>query len=162
MISQAFDELSVGDRFATRGRTITESDVASFAALTGDMHPQHTDAVWAAASPFGTRIAHGMLVVSYALGLLAFDPEQVIALRRIRQATFKRPVLIGDTVHGDCRIESLDPVDAGTGLAGIRVDIENQRARLVARLALDVLWRRDAQPEAAAVEGAPDLAGFPL
>src|SRR3954453_6337449 len=115
-LAQDFDALNVGDRFATRGRTITESDVASFAALTGDMHPQHTDAVWAAGSPFGTRIAHGMLVVSYALGLLAFDPERVIALRRIRHATFKRPVLIGDTIHGECRIESLEPVDATTGL----------------------------------------------
>jgi acyl dehydratase len=154
--------LDVGTRFVSRGRTITESDVAAFAALTGDGHPQHTDAVWAAQSPFGQRIAHGLLVVSYTIGLLDLDPDRVVALRRIRQATFKRPVLIGDTVHGDCRIESLDPVDAGTGLAGIRVDIENQRGRLVARLALDVLWRRDAQPGAAAVDGALDLIGFPL
>jgi 3-hydroxybutyryl-CoA dehydratase len=162
-LAQDFDALAVGDRFATRGRTITESDVAAFATLTGDMHPQHTDAVWAAASPFGARIAHGMLVVSYTLGLIQFDPERVVALRRIRQATFKRPVMIGDTIHAGCRVESLDPVDAGTGLVGIRVEIRNQRERVAARLALDALWRRgDGHAAAAPVDAALDLVGIPL
>ena len=45
----------------SRGRTITEADVVQFAALTGDLHPQHTDAAWAAESRFGERVAHGML-----------------------------------------------------------------------------------------------------
>ncbi len=43
----------------SRGRTITEADVVQFAALTGDLHPQHTDAAWAASSRFGERVAHG-------------------------------------------------------------------------------------------------------
>src|SRR3954468_1725011 len=119
-------DIAPGDRFATSGRTVTESDVVGFAALTGDSHPQHTDAVWAASSPFGGRIAHGMLVVSYTLGLLAFDPDRVVALRRVRQATFKRPVMIGDTIHGHCRVDSLTPVDAGSGLVGIQADVVNQ------------------------------------
>jgi acyl dehydratase len=166
-LSTDFDGLSVGTRFASRGRTVTEADVASFAALTGDMHPQHTDAVWAAGSPFGRRIAHGMLVVSYAIGLLAFDPARVVALRRIRQATFKQPVALGDTISADCRIESLTPVDAAAGLAGIQVDVRNQRGRLVARMALDVLWRRgdaplDAPLDGAFADGSLDLAGLPL
>jgi acyl dehydratase len=162
-LDRDFDTLAVGDRFATRGRTITESDIASFAALTGDAHPQHTDAVWAAGSPFGARIAHGLLVVSYTLGLLQFDPERVVALRSVRQATFKRPVMIGDTIHADGRIDSLDPVDASTGLAGVRVDVLNQRRRLVVRAAFDVLWRRGDGPRAAAqVDAALDLVGLPL
>ena len=76
--SPDFDRLAIGTRFASRGRTVTEADVAAFASLTGDMHPQHTDAVWAARSPFGARIAHGMLVLSYAMGLLSLDPERLI------------------------------------------------------------------------------------
>jgi acyl dehydratase len=142
LLAQDFDDLAVGRRFTTPGRTVTESDIASFAALTGDTHPQHTDAAWAAGSPFGARIAHGMLVASCALGLLPFDPERVIALRRVRQATFKRPVMIGDTIHGEGRIESLDPIDQLTGLAGIRIDVVNQRGRAAVRMALDVVWRR--------------------
>ena len=62
--SAPYEELEAGQTFTTRGRTVTEADVVGFAALTGDWHPQHTDAVWAAESPFGERIAHGLLVVS--------------------------------------------------------------------------------------------------
>ena len=163
VLSRDFDQLVVGERFTTRGRTVTEADVASFAALTGDMHPQHTDAVWAAGSPFGARIAHGMLVLSYTLGLLAFDPERVVALRRVRQATFKRPVMIGDTIRGACRIDSVDDVDATTGLAGVRIDVLNQHDRVTMRAALDVLWRRgEPGPAPQAVDGALDLVGLPL
>jgi 3-hydroxybutyryl-CoA dehydratase len=86
-----FDGLKPGQRFTTRARTITESDVVAFATLTGDLHPQHVDADWAAASRFGERVAHGMLVLSYAVGLVPLDPDRVVALRRVREAVFKRP-----------------------------------------------------------------------
>src|SRR3982751_1504706 len=107
MFDRDFDGLAVGDRFVTRGRTVTEADVVSFASLTGDMHPQHTDRAWAASSLFGERVAHGMLVASFALGMLPFDPERVVALRRIRDAVFKRPVCFGDTIHVAGRIDRL-------------------------------------------------------
>ena len=81
------------------GGTITEADLVSFAALTGDWHPQHADAEWAAAGRFGERVAHGMLVLSYAVGLVPFDPERVVALRGLDSVTFKRPVRIGDTIR---------------------------------------------------------------
>jgi acyl dehydratase len=163
-LSQDFDALAVGERFSTRGRTVTEADVVGFAAMTGDSHPQHTDAVWAAGSPFGVRIAHGMLVVSYTLGLLAFDPERVVALRRIRQATFKRPVMIGDTIRADCRIDSLTPVDAATGLVGIQADVVNQHGRVAVRLGLDAVWRRgdDAPAPRGSDDAALALVGIPL
>ena len=50
-------------------------------------------------SPFGRRIAHGMLVISYALGLLPIDPRVVMALRSLDGATLKRPVGLGDTIR---------------------------------------------------------------
>jgi 3-hydroxybutyryl-CoA dehydratase len=162
VLSRDFEALAVGDRFATRARTVTEADVASFASLTGDMHPQHTDAVWAAAGPFGERIAHGMLVVSYALGLLAFDPDRVIALRRLRDVVFKRPVALGDTIHVEGRVERLDEVDAATGIVGVRVDVVNQRARIVVRAGIDVLWRRGERLPPAASAESFELVGLPL
>lgn len=156
MFDQDFDSLAVGDRFVTRGRTVTEADVVSFASLTGDMHPQHTDRAWAASSLFGERVAHGMLVASFALGMLPFEPERVIALRRVRDAVFKRPVCLGDTIHVTGRIDRLDP---GTGLVGVRLDVVNQRSAVVARLGVDVLWRRD---DVIAVEQPFELAGLPI
>ena len=46
--SAPFEQLAEGDSFVSRGRTVTEADVVAFAALTGDWHPQHADADWAA------------------------------------------------------------------------------------------------------------------
>jgi acyl dehydratase len=161
VLASDFDSLAMGDSFVTRGRTVTEADVVSFACLSGDMHPQHTDAAWAATSLFGERVAHGMLVASLALGLLDFDPERVIALRRVRDAVFKRPVSLGDTIHVAGRVDGVDPLDATNGLVGVRLDVQNQRARTVARLAVDVLWRRGdgAFP---AVEEPFELSGLPI
>jgi acyl dehydratase len=156
MLDRDFDSLAVGDRFATGGRTVTEGDVVSFACLTGDMHPQHTDRDWAASSLFGERVAHGMLLASLALGMLPLDPSRVVALRRVRDAVFKRPVCFGDTIHVAGRIDRLDEA---TGLVGVRLDVVNQRAAVVARLGVDVLWRRD---DAVAVEEPFELAGLPI
>jgi 3-hydroxybutyryl-CoA dehydratase len=156
MLDGDFDSLAVGDSFLTGGRTVTEADVVSFACLTGDMHPQHTDRDWAASSPFGERVAHGMLVASLALGMLDFDPSRVIALRRVRDAVFKRPVCFGDTIHVAGRIDRLD---AATGLVGVRLDVVSQRAAVVARLGVDVLWRRE---DAVAVDEPFELAGLPI
>ena len=62
-----------------------------FSALTGDQHPQHTDAEWAGAGRFGERVAHGMLVLSYAVGLVDFDPERVVALRGLGSRHLQAP-----------------------------------------------------------------------
>jgi 3-hydroxybutyryl-CoA dehydratase len=141
-----FDALEVGDRFTTRGRTITESDLVLFAGLTGDRHPQHTDAEWSARGRFGERIAHGMLVLSYAAGLVPFEPERVVALRKLDEATFKHPAAIGDTIRVECQIASKRALDPGHGLVGCRWRVLNQRDRLVARVAVEAVWRRAIAP----------------
>jgi 3-hydroxybutyryl-CoA dehydratase len=128
-----FDRLSVGERFVTRGRTIGESDITGFATLSGDTHPQHTDAEWAAGSRFGERIAHGLLVLSYASGLMAFDPERIVALRRVSDAVFKQPVKIGDTIHVEGEVVDKHEIDVGYGLVSTRWRVMNQRGKLVAR-----------------------------
>jgi len=138
--SAPFDALSEGQRFRSRARTITEADLVAFSALTGDTHPQHTDAEWAAASRFGERIAHGMLLVSYAVGLVPFDPERVRALRRIRDVVFKRPAPVGATIHVDGRISGLSGVGEGTGLVDWSWDIRDAGELLLCRAGVEVLW----------------------
>jgi 3-hydroxybutyryl-CoA dehydratase len=138
-----FEELEAGQAFTTRGRTVTEADVVGFAALTGDWHPQHADARWAADSPFGERIAHGLFVVSLAAGLVPFDPERVMALRRVGDATFKRPVHLGDTLHVSGRVAELSAAGEEAGLVAFLWQIVNQDGRTVCRARVEVLWRRD-------------------
>jgi 3-hydroxybutyryl-CoA dehydratase len=137
-----FDGLEEGAKLVSRGRTITESDLVSFAALTGDWHPQHADAEWAERGPFGERIAHGMLVLSYAIGLLPLDPERVVALRGIRSVVFKRPVAIGTTIHAEAEVTGTRPLDQGHGLVELALRIRDADGRLLARAAIDALWRR--------------------
>ena len=82
--------------------------------LTGDWHPQHVDADWAAASRFGERIAHGMLVLSYAVGLCRSTPSGWSRCARVGDVVFKRPVRIGDTIHveGEHRVARTEIDDA--------------------------------------------------
>jgi len=146
--SAPFEQLAVGHDFVSRGRTVTEADVVAFTALTGDSHPQHADAEWASSSAFGERIAHGMLIVSFAVGLVPFDPDRVVALRRISDATFKRPVRFGDTIHVAGSVAELRELDDGTGLVTWAWKVVNQDDKLVCRARVEVLWRRDAAPSA--------------
>lgn len=148
-LSLPFESLQVGESFETRGRTIAEADIVAFASLTGDWHPQHSDAVWAAESPFGARIAHGMLLVSYAVGLFPLDPEQVVALRRMEDVVFKRPAFIGDTVRAVGRVEALAPVDERAGLVTLAWRLVNQDGATLVRARTQVLWRRDGAPRSA-------------
>jgi 3-hydroxybutyryl-CoA dehydratase len=150
-----FDHLEAGVAFTTAARTITESDLVSFAALTGDRHPLHTDARWAEASPFGKRVAHGMLVLSYALGLMPFDPSRVVALRGVEGVVFKRPAYIGDTIRVEGEIESLEPVDAAVGMVTCGWRVRNERDEVLARARLKVLWRRDEDAGEREDEAAP-------
>jgi acyl dehydratase len=133
--------MNVGDETTSPGRTITEADLVGFASLTGDWHPQHADAQWAGAGRFGERVAHGMMVLSYAVGLVAFDPERVVALRGLGSATFKRPVRIGDTIRVRSRVAEVRPLEDGHALVELDWRITNQDDRLVARARPQALWR---------------------
>lgn len=151
-LAGAYHALEPNAAFASAGRMITEADILAFAALTGDRHPQHTDADWAARSRFGTRIAHGMLIVSFALGMIAFDPAWIAAVRRLDDVVFKAPVAIGDTIYVEGRVDGSRRVDDELGLVTTRWRVVNQHWRTVVRFRLDVLWR------AAAAGGAPEAA----
>jgi 3-hydroxybutyryl-CoA dehydratase len=152
-LSHDFDRLEAGEAFSTGGRTITESDLVSFAALTGDWHPQHADAAWAARSEFGERIAHGMLVLSFAVGLAPIDPDRVAALRGIDDVAFKRPVKIGDTIHVEGRIEELRPLTDEVGLVTCLWKVLNQTGEVAVRARVAILWRRAGAEAPASTNG---------
>jgi acyl dehydratase len=158
--SAPFEALEAGEAFVTRGRTVTEADVVAFAALTGDWHPQHADAEWASRSPFGERIAHGMLVISLAAGLVPFDPDRVLALRAVRDAVFKRPVRFGDTLHVQGRIAALAGVSDEAGLVTFAWSVVNQDERAVCRAKVDLLWRTQGVAEADRYQDEYATAGF--
>lgn len=119
MYDKYFEYFEIGEKWKSRGRTITESDIVMFAALTGDYYPLHTDIEYAKNSFFGQRIAHGMLVLSYAVGLTKMDPDIIIANYGIDKLRFTAPVFINDTIHVE--MEVIDKKDKGNGMGVVTV-----------------------------------------
>jgi acyl dehydratase len=130
------EEFEIGQEMVTPGRTITEADIVNFAALTGDSNPMHTDAEYAKTTMFGERVAHGMLGLSYAVGLawqLGFMEGTVIAFLGI-DWKFKAPVKIGDTIHVAAKVKQKKEVkSAGGGLVTLEGRVLNQRDEVTAR-----------------------------
>lgn len=101
----AITDFAVAQSFE-QTRTISESDVLAFAAVSGDFNPVHVDADAAAASPFGERIVHGMLTASLLSALLAREIPGAIYLSQT--LNFLRPVKLGDTVSAHAAITEID------------------------------------------------------
>ena len=103
-----FSDFEVGQAFMSGGRTITEADVVMFAGISGDYNPLHTDQSFAEKTPFGQRIAHGMLSASISTGLgqtLGIFEGTTLALMS-QVFTYKAPVFFGDTIRLRLTVES--------------------------------------------------------
>jgi 3-hydroxybutyryl-CoA dehydratase len=101
--------IKVGDKVSF-SKTVSESDVVSFADVTGDSNPLHLDDGYAAKTRFKGRIAHGMLSAGYisaALGTRLAPNSVVVYLSQ--QLRFQRPVKIGDTVTANCEVTAIQP-----------------------------------------------------
>jgi acyl dehydratase len=125
-----FEEFEGGQQIVTPGRTITESDIVSFAGLSGDYNQIHTDAEFARTTPYGQRIAHGLLVLSIASGLAMRTgvlEGTVIAFREINNWKFTRSVFIGDTIHVVLNVLETKPIPrVGGGSIIIELTVKNQ------------------------------------
>ena len=126
-----FEDFAPGQVFLSQGRTILDADIAAFAAWSWDTNPVHTDAELMATSRFGQRIAHGLLGMSVAMGLvsrLGVFESCSVALLGVDDWAFRRPVLVGDTLR--CRVEILGTRRTSGGVTGVldrRLTLVNQR-----------------------------------
>ena len=130
-----FEDFTVGQRIVSPGRTVTESDVVSFAGLSGDYNQIHVDVEYAKASQFGQRISHGLLGLAIASGLAVqtgIMEGTIIAFREIREWKFIKPVFIGDTIHVEIEVLELkDMRRIGVGGVVISMEIVNQNEEKV-------------------------------
>lgn len=132
-----FDDLTVGRRWGSPSRTVTEADVGNFAGLTGDHFPLHTSEEYAARTEFGTRIAHGLLGLTFAHGLMwartgELD-ESIIAFLGIGEWKFLAPIHFGDSLHVEYEVvtrrQSAKHPDRG--VVDFGVTVFNQHAAIV-------------------------------
>jgi acyl dehydratase len=132
-----FEDFEVGQQVRSPGRTITEADIVAFAGLSGDFNGIHTDSEYAQRTNFGQRVAHGLLGLAIASGLLVRTgvlEGTVIAFREIKEWKFSQPIFIGDTIHVLLEVvekKSLPRLGGGSLLLGINV--QNQSDETVMR-----------------------------
>ena len=131
-----YEEFQSGDSVSSVGRTITESDVVNFAALSGDWNLIHTDAEYSKEHMFGQRVAHGLLILSIASGLcvrLGFLEGTTLAFRSI-DWKMQRPVFIADTIRVRITVQETKAMrGTGGGLVNFKVEVLNQRDEVCQR-----------------------------
>ena len=106
-----FEDLSVGMR-ESYAKEVKSSDVVGFAELTGDRNPIHLSEHFAARTPFGGRIAHGLYtagLISAVIGTRLPGPGAIYLSQTLR---FTAPVRIGDTVVASVKVVEL--IEKGT------------------------------------------------
>ena len=128
-----FEDIPVGEEYASPGRTVTEADVVIFAGLSGDYNVLHTDAEHMKASLFGERIAHGLLGLSIQQGLLdRVVPGQTVGPLASVKWKFKGPIKIGDTIHVEARVSAKkDGERPESGVVTLARRVVNQRGEVV-------------------------------
>lgn len=138
-----FEEFSVGQSITTVGRTVSEDAIFSFAGLTGDYNQIHTDADFASKTQFGRRIAHGLLGLSIAVGLIMRSgllEGTVLAFREINDWKFVKPFFIGDTIHAELTISETKALPRiGGGALTATVVVKNQHDEACQRGSLNLL-----------------------
>ena len=134
-----YSDLHVGMAFRSPGRTITDADLVAFAGLTGDFSELHTSDVYARSSQFGQRVAHGMLGLAYAHGLMWARTgelrETAIAFLGISDWRFVGPIFVGDTLFVDYRIAELrdSRTKPSQAIATFEVEVVKQDGSVVQR-----------------------------
>ena len=150
MRGRTFDEFAVGEEIVGGARTVTEDDVMSFARLSGDFHPEHMNEEYARKGPFGERIAHGLLILSMATGLLnqtgVFEGTSIAILEVTTR--FMKAVKFGDTIRATQKIiGKKEPSKPDRGVLTTLITVLNQHDQKILEAELLVmLYRRGFTP----------------
>jgi acyl dehydratase len=145
--SKYFEDFEVGQGVTTSGRSVTETDVVMFAGISGDHNPLHVNAEYARTTPFGERIAHGVLGLAIATGLaertglMATTVEAFLGL----DWKFRAPIKIGDTIYATLEATQVRAMGDAGGVVVFNVAVHNQRGETVQRGQWTVLVKRRPQ-----------------
>jgi 3-hydroxybutyryl-CoA dehydratase len=154
-----FDDLVVGDEWESPRRTLTETDVVLFAGLSGDFNPLHVDHSASRNSPFGRPVAHGLLGMAIATGLISHAPRvDTIAFLAILEWKFLHPIAFGDTIRAVSKVESLAAHASGRrGIVTWHRRVFNQDAVLIQEGRTQTLVRARSRETSPALPTEPEI-----
>jgi len=146
-----YDDLRLEAAFESEPRIVQRADIDDFARISGDKTALHTDEAYAAMTPLGGLVAHGVLNLAVATGLaygLGLFEGTVLAVQAM-DVRFERPVHPGDSVRLRLVVQALDQRPRpDRGRVSFGVDLQNQHRRTVLSGTWQILLRRTAVPAA--------------
>lgn len=151
-----YDDHQLGERIVTASRTVTETHIVQFCMLTGDWYPLHGDKHWAEnEGPFGRRIAHGFLVISFAAGLMPLTEWAIVAFYGLDKVRFTAPTYIDDTLHVELEVAELQDKGESGGVVTFKTRVIDHTGVLKADYLTKVLMakRPDAEGACAGATG---------
>lgn len=127
-----WEDIEVGEVWSTPSRTITETDVVMFAAITGDFMGFHTDEEFAKQTIYGGRIAHGLLGLAYMQGLGTWVHTGIASMGSLGWTIdFRAPIRMGDTITAQFRVASKrETRKPDRGILFVECKLYNQRGEL--------------------------------
>lgn len=130
-----YEDAQVGDECVSPSVTVTEAHIMTFADLTGDRTPVHIDEEYARTTPFGTRVAHGLLGLALTDGLKTQSEYRFLPGMSLGWTwDFAGPIKIGDTVHVKFRVGSMRTTSRpGWGIVVLPSELINQHGEVVQR-----------------------------
>jgi acyl dehydratase len=130
-----YADLTIGTRFSSAGRTITQTDLSMACMLSGDWHPIHADAEYAKTTRLGRRIVQGPFGILLAMGMSANLPEladQIIGATGIREWRYCKPILVDATLRVVVEISSKRVTsDGGRAIVERRLTLIDQNEQTI-------------------------------
>lgn len=145
MRGKYFEDFEVSDVIVTARRTVTEADVTTFAGISGDFNPLHTDEEFMKTTPFGGRIAHGLLSVAIGTGLInqmgIFEGTNLALLNM--NIKFLGAVKFGDTIHLELKtVEKKETSKPEKGIITFDANVKNQEDETVVEMQWILMMKR--------------------
>ena len=146
MGQKVWEDFEVNQKIVTEAITVTEAHIVNFAGLTGDYYILHTNEEYMKNTAFGTRIAHGPLTFSLAVGLVGqtkIFADSLIGFLGANNLRFPEAVKPGDTIHVEVEIigkrETSKP---DRGITIMQYIVKNQRDETVANVEMNFMMHR--------------------
>lgn len=131
-----FEDLEIGYKGESLGRTVSYADIVNFANATRDYNVVHTDKEYAKKTLIGQVMAHGPLVYSMASGMMLRTEfgtrtlKTLLDFKGVKGIKLMVPVLEDDTVVLHFEVVGKEDVDDKTGIVEMKFDMINQRGQI--------------------------------